>query len=167
MIDRLRVRIPVGTAKNFLFQSQLCVLTLTRCPFHPHVTAVACKRPWSFCQKCRWQVTPKHAYPFDPSKMEWAYDAAVQAECGNLSVNELTCNLSGNTRSQLSQLAEPLWTDPGLKSGISLSELISTFKKKAQAGNELSNILPKSSHMRKKATAASWFACTTCQFAPK
>ena len=31
-----------------------------------------------------------------------------------------------NTRSQSSQLAEPLWTDPGLKSGISMRELIST-----------------------------------------
>ena len=30
--------------------------------FHPHVTAVARKRSWSFCQKCRWQVTAKHAY---------------------------------------------------------------------------------------------------------
>ena len=30
-------------------------------PFHPHV-AVACKRSWSFCQKCRWQVTAEHAY---------------------------------------------------------------------------------------------------------
>ena len=30
--------------------------------FHPHVTAVACKRPRSFCQKHRWQVTAKHAY---------------------------------------------------------------------------------------------------------
>ena len=28
------------------------------------------------------------------------------------------------------RLAEPLWTDPGLKSGISLRELISTLKKK-------------------------------------
>ena len=36
-----------------------------------------------------------------------------------LSGNELTCNSSGNTPSQSSQLAEPLWTDPGLKSGIS------------------------------------------------
>ena len=26
----------------------------------PRVTAVACKRPRSFCQKCRWQVTAKH-----------------------------------------------------------------------------------------------------------
>ena len=38
--------------ENFLLQSQLCVLTLIRCPFHPLVTAVAHKRPQSFCQKC-------------------------------------------------------------------------------------------------------------------
>ena len=31
-------------------------------PFHPCVTAVAHKRSRSFCQKCRWQVTAKHAY---------------------------------------------------------------------------------------------------------
>ena len=30
--------------------------------FHPCVTAVACKISRSFCQKCRWQVTTKHAY---------------------------------------------------------------------------------------------------------
>ena len=29
-----------------------------------------------------------------------------------------------------SQLAEPLWTGPGLKSGISVRELISTLKNK-------------------------------------
>ena len=70
---------------------------------------------------------------------------------GILSGNELTRNSSGNTRSQSSQLAEPLWTDPGLKSGINSPELISTLKKKkAQAGNELSDILPKSLHARKK-----------------
>ena len=28
--------------------------------FHIRVIAVACKRSWSFCQKCRWQVTAKH-----------------------------------------------------------------------------------------------------------
>ena len=31
-------------------------------PFHPGVTAVARKRSRSFCQKCGWQVTAKHAY---------------------------------------------------------------------------------------------------------
>ena len=70
--------------------------------------------------------SPKHADTLDPSKSEWADYAAVQAQCGNLSGNELTRNASGNTRSQSSQLAEPLWTDSGLKSGIILRELIST-----------------------------------------
>ena len=41
--------------------------------------------------------------------------------------NELTHNLLGNTQPQLSQLAEPLWTDPGLKNGISVHKQISTF----------------------------------------
>ena len=103
------------------------MLTLIRCPFHRCVTAVARKRPRSFCQKCRWRVTPKHAYTLDVSKSEWVDYAAVQAEYGNLPGNELTRNSSGNIRSQSSQLAEPLWTDPGLKSGIkSVRELSST-----------------------------------------
>ena len=39
----------------------LCWL-LFRYPFHPRVTTVARKKSRSFCQKCRWQVTTKHAY---------------------------------------------------------------------------------------------------------
>ena len=58
--------------ENFLLQSQLCVLSLIRCPFQPHVPAVVRKRSRSFCQKCRWQVTPKHAYTLDPTKSELA-----------------------------------------------------------------------------------------------
>ena len=42
-------------------QWRFCWL-LFRYPFHPRVTAVARKRSWSFCQKCRWQVTAKPAY---------------------------------------------------------------------------------------------------------
>ena len=65
--------------------------------------------------------------------------------------NELTRNSSGNIRSQSSQLAVLLWTDPGLKSGISVHELISTLKKKkVLADNEWLNILPKSSQVKKK-----------------
>ena len=55
--------------------------------------------------------------------------------------NELTRNSSGNTWPQSSQLAEPLWTDPGVNSGISVRVLISTHththkkkKKNAQTG---------------------------------
>ena len=36
--------------------------------------------------------------------------------------------------SQSCQLAEPLWTDPGLKSGIGVRELIGTFKKGVGGG---------------------------------
>ena len=70
-----------------------------------------------------------------------------------LSGNGLTHNLSGNIRPQLSQLAEPLWTYSGTKSGISARELISTSKKKkkkAQAGNKWSNILLIALQVRKK-----------------
>ena len=98
--------------------------------------AVTCKRPRSFYQKCRWQVTPKHAYTLDPTNSEWADYAAVQAQCGNLSGDELTRNLSGNIRPQSSQLAEPLWTDPGIKSGISVRELISTSNIKERKKNK-------------------------------
>ena len=115
VIERMRDRIPAGAAGDFS-----SVLILIRCPFHPRVTAVARRRPRSICQKCIWQVTPKHAYTHELPKSEWADYVAVQAYCGNLSGNELTRNLSGYIRPQSSQLAEPLWTDPGIKNGISL-----------------------------------------------
>ena len=84
----------------------------------------------------------------------------------NLSGNELARNLSGNVRPQSSQLAEPLWIDPGIMSGICVRELIFTSKKekkkkrkekkekkrKALAGSKWSNILLKSSQTRKKPT---------------
>ena len=126
------------------------MLIFIRCPFHPRVTAVALKSPRSFCQKCRWLVTPKHAYILGPFKSEWTDYAAVQA-----SVETYLETSSHQTRQgtlgQSYQFAEPLWTDPGLKSGISVCELIST--KKSAGGNELSNILQKSSHARKKTSS--------------
>ena len=96
----------------------------------PNITTVARKRPCPFCQKCRWQATPKHTYTLDPAQSELADYAAVQAQCASLSGNELTCNSSENTQPQSSQLAELLWTDPGLKRGISKRVLISIKKKK-------------------------------------
>ena len=53
---------------------------------------------------------------------------------GTYQGNECTCMWSGNTCSQLFQITEPLWTDPGLKSGISMHELITTLKKKCRQG---------------------------------
>ena len=45
---------------------------------------------------------------------------------GNLSRNEFTRNSSGSTQPQSSQLAEPLWIDPGIRNGISVRDLISS-----------------------------------------
>ena len=62
----------------FFSRVNFCVLTLIRCPFHPRVTAVARKKKArSFCKKCSWQVTPKHAYTLDPTKSKWADYAVV------------------------------------------------------------------------------------------
>ena len=54
---------PCWSGERIFFSrvNSLCWL-LFRYPFHPRVTAVAGKRPRSFCQKRRWQVTAKHAY---------------------------------------------------------------------------------------------------------
>ena len=108
-----------GSRTFFSRANFLCSYSVS---IQPCVTAVACKRPWSFCQKCRWQVTPKHAYTLDPGKSEWADNASK----GTYQGNKLTCNSSGNTQPQSSQLAEPLWTNSGIKSGISVRELIPT-----------------------------------------
>ena len=48
--------------ENFLLQGRLSVLTLISVSVPPRVTTVARKKSRSFCQKCRWQVTAKHAY---------------------------------------------------------------------------------------------------------
>ena len=69
--------------------------------------------------------------------------------------------MSGNTWPQSSQLAEPLWTDPGVKIGISVRELISTKKKKKKkkkknTDGEWMNILPKFLQAGEKATTTLW-----------
>ena len=47
---------------------------------------------------------------------------------GTYQGNEFTRKSSENARTQSSQLAEPLWTDPGLLSEIGERELIYTKK---------------------------------------
>ena len=60
---------------------------------------------------------------------------------------------SGNIQPQSSWLTEPLWTDLGLKSGISVCEQISTLKKKKSAVREwMIAYPPKFSQASKKAT---------------
>ena len=67
--------------------------------------------------------------------------------------NKLTCNLSGNIWPQSSQLVEPLRSDPGIKSGISVRDLIPTLKKK-KGGLEMVEHSPKTLASKRKATTA-------------
>ena len=63
MIERSRVRIPAGTAGEFSSPgSTFCADSYFGIRSTPVVTTVARKKSRSFCQKCRWQVTAKHAY---------------------------------------------------------------------------------------------------------
>ena len=61
VIKRLQVQI-LGGVVGELYSPESTLRALIWCLFHPHVTAVACKRPWSFCKKCKWQVTPNHIH---------------------------------------------------------------------------------------------------------
>ena len=152
MIERLRVRIPAGAAGDFSSpESTLCAESYSVSVPPPCYHS---KRPRSFCQSAGGRLHLNLHTPLTQRSRSGLTMPLSRHTVGNYQENELTSNSSGNTRSQSFQLAEPLWTDPGLKSGISVCELISTLKKKrkkkAQAGNELSNTVPKSSHAREK-----------------
>ena len=105
------------------------VLTLIRCPFHPRVTAVARERPRSFCQKCRWQVHLNTHRPLTQRSRSGLTMPLFRHSKGTYQETTSHATRQGNTRPQSSQFAEPLWTDPGLRSGISMRDLISTSKK--------------------------------------
>ena len=135
--------------RSLFFRLKWCAGShLVSVPFLCYCSAQ--KRPQSFCQKCRRQVTDKHAYILDPTKLEWA-DYVVQHSMGTFREMGSHTTHQG-TRPQWYQFAEPLWTDPGLEGRISVRDLICTSKKnkKTRAGNEWSSILPKSSEERKK-----------------
>ena len=55
--------------ENALLQSSIFVPTL----YLLFVPSPCYRSGQSFCQKCRWQVTPKHTYTLDPAKSEWTY----------------------------------------------------------------------------------------------
>ena len=76
-MERLRVRIPAEAAGEFSSPK----LTFGADSYSVSVApscAVARKIPLSFCQKCRWQDTLKHACTLDATKSDWSDCAAVQ-----------------------------------------------------------------------------------------
>ena len=159
MIIRLRFNTWQDWHENFPLKSEFI-----RCPFNPHVTAVAHKRPWSYCNKCRWRVNLNT----DPRKQEWA-DCCPGRVWEPIRKTSSHANHKG-LLGQWSQIAEPLWTDPGLNSGIGVQNHIHLKKKKklkAQAGNDSLNLNKnKSSYIRNKPTTKTYF-CTEANLTDK
>ena len=135
---------PGRSGGRIFFSGVDSVLTFIQCPFHPRVNTVAHKRPRSFSQKCRWLVIPKYAYTLDPTKSEWTAYAAVQAGVWELMRKQ--AHTWKRARTQLvreysativsASITELLWTDSGLKSGISVRDIISTLKKRKKKESE-------------------------------
>ena len=63
MIESLWVPIPAGGAGEFSSPgSTFCADSYFGIHSTSSITAAACERSQSFCQKCRWRITAKHAY---------------------------------------------------------------------------------------------------------
>ena len=74
--------------------------------FHPCVNAVACERSRSFWQKCRWQITAKHAYTllFGFAWSDMVHGCMVYTECAEMAA--ISCGTS-----HASAVSTPLrWT---------------------------------------------------------
>ena len=97
--------------ENFFFRVNfVCWLffnVFIRCPFHPRVTAVARKRPRSFCKSAGGRL---HLSTYTPLT-QWSWSGLTMPLSGH-SVGTYpetsSRNLSGNILPQSSQLAEPL-----------------------------------------------------------
>ena len=152
MSERLQVRIPAGAAVEFSSPE----LTLCADSFdvrsNPVLPQWHVKDPGQSAKSAGGRLHLNTHTSLTQRSRSGLTMPLSRHSVGTYTGNELTRSSSGNTLSQSFQLVEPLWTDPGLKSGIGVRELISTLKKKkkAQAGNELSNIFTKSSHSRGK-----------------
>ena len=96
------------------------------CLFRPIVTTVACKRHWSFCQKCRLHLNRQtrlaHQSLSDLNRQtrlahQSLSDLSMLSRhvVGTYQRNKLTWNLSGNSHLHSSQFTYPLWGDPYLK----------------------------------------------------
>ena len=130
----MRVRVPARAVGDF-FSPELSFCADSHwVSVPPRVTAVARKRPLSYAKSAGgWLHLNTHTLMTRRSRS--GLTMLSKHSVGTYQGNKLTCNSSGITP-QMSQLAEPLWTDSGLKSGIGVRELISTSKKKKKGTGE-------------------------------
>ena len=134
MIERLPVRIPEGVVEECSSPELTLCANCFPCPFHPLLPQWHIKDPSHSAKSTGGRLHLNMHIPLTQQSWSGLTMPLSRQSVGTLSGNELTGNSSGNTQSQSSQLTEPLWTDPGLNSGISVHELISTLKKKCRLG---------------------------------
>ena len=163
MIERLRVRIPAGATGEF------SSLELTSCADSYSVSVPSpcyVKDPGLSAESAGGRLHLNTHTPLTQRSRGGLTMSLSRHSVGNISGNELTRNLSWNILPQSSQFAEPLRLDPGIKSGISVYELISTIltatppppKKKKHRHGSNGRTFPKNPRTReKKATIiANW-----------
>ena len=129
MIEKLRVRIP--ERREFFFSFSLspgftfCVDSYSVSVPPPRYRSCTLKTPCHFAKSTGGKL---HLFTHTPLTLRSRRGLSLPSRhgVGTYQGKELTRNSSGNTRPQSSQLAVPLWTDSDVKSGVSVSELIST-----------------------------------------
>ena len=133
-IERLLVQVLEGEISSPEL-TPCAVPTLIRCLFHPMLQHV---KDSGHCAKSAGGRLHLNTHTPMTQQSQSGLSMLSRYTEETFQGNEHTCNLSGNTRPQSSQLDEPLWTDPGLQSGIGVRVLISTSKKKKKkrAGGE-------------------------------
>ena len=114
--DRKAASLNFGKSGGRMFFSRV-VCRLLFSAFHPRVIAVERKRPRSFCQRCRWRLHLNTHTPLIQQSRSGLTMPLFKHSVGTYPETN-SCATHHGTLGQSSKLAEPLWTAPGLRSGI-------------------------------------------------
>ena len=121
MIERLRVRIPAEAVEEFSSSESTYSVSVP-----PPCYRGGTKDPDHSAKSTGGRLHLNTHTPLN-HRSRRGLTLLSRHNVGTYQGNELTRNSSGFTRSQSSQLAEPLWTDTGLNCGTGVREQISTF----------------------------------------
>ena len=111
------------------------MLTLIRCLFHAVLAQWHVKDPCHSAKSAGGRLHLNAHTPLTRRSLS-GLTMLSRHSVGTYQGNELTRNSLGKTRPQSSQLAESLWTDPDLKSGIGVRQLVSTCKRERERETE-------------------------------
>ena len=126
MVERLPVPIPAGAAGEFSSpESNLCADSHSVSVPPPVLPKWHVKDPSHCAQSAGGRLHLNTHTPLTQRSRSGLIMLLCTHSVGTYMGNVLTRNSSGNARLQSSQLAEPMWTTPGLKNGIGVRELIS------------------------------------------